>query len=185
MWFQKWWFSFFCLAIAIGFVFHKLRLNWPAIALIALGGIPFLTPIIARYISSIRKTKDGWECILREDIVGLSKDEISRQLRASEGSEENPTSLSEHAKRIIATLWFYQKDIFGEDNAQRWGFGVGRLSPEFATFNIGVKELSFARLIFPDPRGLVYLTDQGVAFCKTHAGDIANWRVYYNQFVAA
>lgn len=190
-WFRKWWFSSVCIGIGIGHALGWLQLEWPTLAVIALAGTPVIIPVLARYIAAIKKTEKGWEFLFREDILGLPSEQIERVIEIQAKQIEQPRAekpldkYSQHAKRILATLWKYQKEQFGEDDLRRWGFGVGRLAPDFVTFSTGRDELAFDRLIYPDPRGMVYLTNEGVEFCKKNRKEVELLDVYYNHFVAA
>ncbi len=94
-------------------------------------------------------------------------------------------NLSVHAKRVLKSLWHFQCQIFGEDAPQRWGFGVGRQAPDFATFSIGAKELEWDKYVFIDPRGMAYLTNEGVEVCRHNKPALQEEVLYYKQFMPA
>jgi hypothetical protein len=49
-------------------------------------------------------------------------------------------SLSPSAKKVLATLWRYQHQQFGNDNSKRWTFGVNPLFNGYPQYLAGVSE---------------------------------------------
>lgn len=134
-WLRKW-FSIPCVTVAAGQTLNILTVEWTTIAILALAGIPVIIPIAARYIAAVRKTEQGWEFLFREDALGLPSEQIERGIEIQTGTKvdkkeaKSLDKFSLHAKRILVTLWQYQREAFGEDDNRRWGFGVGRLAPD-------------------------------------------------------
>ena len=52
----------------------------------------------------------------------------------------SPISLSPQAKKVLATLWRYQHQVFGDDNTKRWTFAVGPLAHDFPQYLAGLSE---------------------------------------------
>ena len=163
-------------------------ISWQDFCLLTIAGLPFWVPMIARYIKALRKTDGGYEIELQEDPIGLSGEEIRRSLPAQPDpapSQRPFDQITVHGRRILHTLWHHQKETFKEDESRRWGFGVGRGAPDFPQFVQGVRELSWEKLVFWDPRGLVYLTDEGYRLCKEHGDELAKDPLHYTSFLPA
>jgi hypothetical protein len=187
-WVQRNW--FYCLAlIAAGLqACRVITLDWPVFALLVFAGIPVWVPTLARYIKALERTGDGWRVLMREDPLGIPATEIQKIVEVT--TTTTPTSkrpyneLSLHARRVLKSLWYFQRDNFGEDDPRRWGFAVGRQAPAYFTFSTGAKELEWEKYVVLDPRGFVYLTNDGIEFCKQNRAPLDNEPLYYKDFVA-
>ena len=98
--------------------------------------------------------------------------------------DERPTAFpySVDARRVVATLWHYQQQLFGEDSARRWGFGVGIGARDYGPYRDGVGELADAGLVHVDPRGLGCLRNEGMRFCGEHRAILDAEGPFYTQF---
>lgn len=78
-------------------------------------------------------------------------------------------------RKILATLWHYQKKTFGvEPGASRWEFLVSKDSPEAAEFQRAANRLLFIGLIAFDASSEMYfLTSVGIEYCRTHDAELA------------
>ncbi len=195
-WLKRNFYYLIVLAAAAGEAFDKITLDWVGLVLLLVAGFPTWLPTFARYVKALRKTDKGWEIETREDIIGLPAKQIDKviEIKAEAiteagGAERRPPDdyqkLSLHARRVLKALWHYQRDLFGEDSPRRWGFGVGRQAPDFPGYSIGVRELEWDKLVYADPRGLCYLTNEGIAFCKKHRDSLDGEELYFNSFVPA
>lgn len=91
--------------------------------------------------------------------------------------------LSSIEKKIMATLWKYQKMHFPGSRVRRWTFIVGPGLPDYMAFQIGFSELArkgFANLA--PTNNQVVLTDLGIEFCQTHDAAISSWPNTYDNF---
>lgn len=92
------------------------------------------------------------------------------------------SQLNAHSKRIIKTLWKYQKELFKDDYSKRWTFGLYHVSDEYAAYVIGLGELLDLGLIsFVKDEKTVQcmLTNDGVKFCEDNVEDINKYEIYY------
>jgi hypothetical protein len=86
-------------------------------------------------------------------------------------------------RKIVATLWKYQKLHFPSDKSRRWTFTVSQEAPDFPRFSRGLTELARKQLVAIAPNGQVMLTNGGLAFCERNNADIStNWTDTYDQF---
>ena len=89
------------------------------------------------------------------------------------------------ARMILRTLWHYQREQFGTDNTQRWGFTVRTDAPNYTQFSIGLLNLIQHELVVIDARGLVFLSDLGLRCCELHHVEIEAYPYYYSHFSPA
>jgi len=75
-------------------------------------------------------------------------------------------AVSKTGKKILRTLWHYQKQHFGADSDKRWGFTIRGEGPEAKDFDFGVFTLLQQNAIIQDEQGMVFLTESGIEFCK-------------------
>jgi hypothetical protein len=137
--------------------------------------------LLTRYIKAWRKTKEGSELIVVDEL-GLPAEEIEQieneQSRFAEGFSE----LSPDARRVLKTLWHFQREVFGTADQRRWGFSVPAGMPDHGSFDKGVKELQLDRLAHSEGSNLVYLTDPGMEFCNRNSYAIEREPLYYQTF---
>ncbi len=148
-----------------------------------------LLPGIARIVEYIKISKDGLEAKMKEGVVTVPRPPEPLALHAIAAADPiAPPSefgkLSESERNILKTLWHFQKG-YGEQSVKRWGFSVGPQSLEFMEFGVGSTILQSKALIGIGKQGLVYLTDQGLAFCAKHRNEIDAYPLVYKRFVPA
>lgn len=80
--------------------------------------------------------------------------------------EEFKELLSGMRKKLLATLWHYQKG-FGDDISKRWTFILGIGHPEHKDFVSAIQELAALGLVDQAPdSGQFYLTNAGLHWCS-------------------
>ena len=186
---RRWPFVLLFLA-AVLHTLGAIRVDGYGIVLLVIAFLPALLPLVARYILSLKIGKEGIEATTRADDEGKIATEFEKRLSAANdaGSGEGravsfPYSID--ARRVVATLWHYQEQLFGEDSTRRWGFGVGIGARDYGAFRDGVGELADAGLVHVDPRGLGYLTNAGMRFCREHRAILDADGPFYTQFAPA
>ncbi len=85
-------------------------------------------------------------------------------------------------KKVLATLWKYQKIHFQNRRDQRWTFTVATGSPEYMEFSFGVLLLIDKRYAAVAPSGQIMLTESGYNFCHEHDLEISAWPTTYDRF---
>jgi len=74
---------------------------------------------------------------------------------------------SGNAKKILKTLWRYQREYFGSDPRKRWTFTVSPSAQDYAAFLHGLTELIDAALVSVNPQNNhCMLTNEGIRFCE-------------------
>jgi RNA polymerase sigma factor (sigma-70 family) len=80
--------------------------------------------------------------------------------------------LSEKQKEILKTLWEHEK-IAPNKPPARWGFKPGPNNPNLLDFESAVADLRPNGWVGIGPKtGVVFLTDKGSEFCRTHAAEL-------------
>jgi hypothetical protein len=73
--------------------------------------------------------------------------------------------LSDSAKKILATLWRYQRQVFGDDKQKRWTFAVNPSSSDYRDYLKGLSELVNLGLVTVSPKTFqCMLTNEGMLF---------------------
>ncbi len=90
-----------------------------------------------------------------------------------------PGPLSGDAKKVLATLWRYQHQVFGDDNTKRWTFGVNPLTAEFPKYLEGLSQAVSRGWVVVSPETYqCMLTNEGLAYVE-HQDDIRNSSDFY------
>lgn len=75
------------------------------------------------------------------------------------------STLSNDAKKILATLWKYQKQHFKEDYSRRWTFRVFPVAYQYSSYLSGLSELIKSGLVVVSPENeQCMLTNEGINF---------------------
>lgn len=133
------------------------------LALLAIGLSPWLTKFF-------KKIKFG--DFFEGQTYGRSQGKTDKPLPPTESqpstvSTPTASALSPEAKRILATLWKYQKLTFKEDISKRWTFKLFSDSLGYAEYISGVAELIRLGLIAVRPENeQCMLTNEGIDFVE-------------------
>lgn len=164
-----------------------IRVDGYGIGLILIAFLPALLPIVSKYFKTFKIGKDGIEATTIADNEGRQAFELERRVLAFNSAEPSsgvfPYGIE--SRRILATLWHYQLELFGEDSLRRWGFGVGLGAPDYSDFRAGAAPLLEAGLIYVDRRGICYLTNEGMTFCREQRDILQADGPFYRQFASA
>jgi hypothetical protein len=96
--------------------------------------------------------------------------------------EPNPNTFLVQEKKVLGTLWKYQKLIFPGSTQNRWTFTASQGSPDYMLFSIGFIHLLKRGLADIAPNGQVMLTNDGFEFCQRHDAQISSWRDTFDRF---
>lgn len=176
-------FGFLCY----GSITKKIDLSIPQICLAAVALSPWFLRLFARYLSEFNISLKGVSGKLKEGV--RNKDEIDKPVYV--GNEKHPlvsesefTRFLAYTKKVLRTLWKYQVELFGPDDIRRWGFKADIRSQDYMAFSIGVGELLKRNLVAVDAHGLVFLTTEGIEFCKKENKEIVRYPELYSYFTA-
>lgn len=161
---------------------NQFEISWLHICLAGIAVSPWILRILARYFSEFNIGPKGFSGKIRETVK--NKDEIEPIVfMANEQKQESEFSkLGPEAKKVLRTLWKYQVECFGPDDIRRWGFAVGHAAPDYAEFRVGMFQLDDKGFTAMDKRGFIFLTNNGVSFCKANNQEIANHPFFYSNF---
>lgn len=148
--------------------------SWETVAIFTLISSPFLLVLLALYVKKVKWGNKELETQSTSSTKQYVKEqEVKPQATPQElpiRREQNLISynaVSDSGKKILRTLWHFQKQHFGIDSDKRWGFTIGKGS-ESRDFEFGAFTLLQQGAIIKDQRGMVFLTDSGLEFCKQH-----------------
>jgi hypothetical protein len=136
-----------------------VTLDQATLILLALGALPWLTLFF--------KTLE---------IPGFAKVEAQER---TQGFTANPLPparalrvvpeglLSDSAKKVLATLWRYQRQLFGTDMTKRWTFEVSPFAPDYREYLSGLSELVNRGLASVSPEThQAMLTNEGITYAR-------------------
>lgn len=169
----------------------KVEFDWPVIVVFAIA----LLPPISRLVDYLKAGKDGVEMKMRagarsaEEVekAAISKRSLSDvQLHLAPVAPTSEFSnLWDDQKKILKSLWHFQKTTFGITADTRWGFAVGPDAPDYYSFLSGAGMLAVKDLITIGDKGMVFLTSKGIDFCTRHEAELNAYPLYYRHFRSA
>lgn len=164
---------------------HPDSLTWPVLVLLALAGLPLILPLLAYYVKGIGKDGVMMNNVFEATVPAPEKKDgialvtATTPEIAAQATIRKLGDYSKPARKVMRTLWKYQREQFKDDFSQRWAFGVHPMAMDYPQFRNGITELRFDGLVLYDGRGMVYLTDKGIEFCRANedglAGDGDTW----------
>jgi len=180
---QRW--PFIVLAIiALLHIIKIIQVDGYGVGLLLLAFLPAILPIFTKYFKILKISTDGIEATAVADndgkIISQNDDLIVVENDSTDAKPLFPLTLEE--RRIMATLWHYQKELFGEGSDRRWGFGIGIGASDYNDFRIAVSKISDSKYVHIDKNGICYLTNDGVNFCKLHRAVLDGDGPYYTSF---
>jgi hypothetical protein len=160
-----------------------IEISWQATVLLVIAALPILLPLLAKHLKRIKAGREGIEGEFRQ---GISNPEAANPAFSDSlqllGQITSYELFSIWARKILKALWTYQVQYFGDDSKERWGFTVREHSPDSFAFHIGIGELLYHQYVFVNARGLYFLTDAGLEFCRRNRDVIEAERHYYKNF---
>lgn len=171
-------------AVTLLHITKVISVDGYAITLLTLTFLPVLIKTLTTYFESFKIGKDGIEAKAFADNRGKTSEELVERIALANSKSPVDTAFPypDDSRAILATLWHFQKKFFGEDSLQRWGFGIGIGSPDYRSFNNGLGALSENNLVHQDQRGICYLTNEGITFCKEHTAILDADGPFYTNF---
>ena len=173
--------SVLCVAIgAIHFGRSDWRADWVLFAFVCLCFVPWLGHVFESV------GKDGAK--YRNTKSGESHDELPANSATSPLTaiiaDISPSfdAMAYDEKRIIATLWKYQKRHFPNQPESRWTFTVQIGSPDYMGFSYGFLELVKKSFVTVATNGHVMLSERGYQFCEANDTPLSRWTDTYDRF---
>ena len=153
-------------------LFVGLHLRWPEVVLLDAGTLALLALAVIPWLTLFVKSAE---------VAGLGKLESRDNKEQGTASPMAPASatvqaaapatLSADARKVLATLWRYQRATFGNDKTRRWTFAVQPFAPEFPAYLLGVADAVRWGLVVVAPNThQCMLTNDGLAFVEKDGG---------------
>jgi hypothetical protein len=108
-----------------------------------------------------------------------SREATAELVRANEEHIDLFESLTDNGKKVMRTLWRYQKMYFHDDYKTRWTFKIFANNPEYPAFLGAVSELLGKGLIFINPENeQSALTNEGISLMSSNKVNADNGDCY-------
>jgi len=167
----KWITTIGAIALLVLALIPHVKLNWIHVALLVVALFPW-------YLHAIRTLKVGGTEV-EFDRAQDTTDQLPPAPSAP-STPAQPTSApagdplaDPNARRILATLWRYQRQHFANDDTRRWTFTVHPFAPAYPDFVTGLALLLRRGLAVVAPENNhCMLSNEGLAFCRQHATEL-------------
>lgn len=165
--------SFICFGmIALHLCCPKLSIDQTTVLILALAIIPWLTPFFKKLtIPGILEgeTHERMQGTTKEPLPPKNEQQVLTSL----------LDLSDDAKKILATLWRYQKQHFKDDYSRRWTFKILPQAYQYSSYLSGLGELLKRGLAVVSPENeQCMLTNEGIDFITKNV-EIQNTKDIY------
>ena len=156
--------------IALRWFRPELIIDQTTVLLLAMAILPWLTVFFKKL-----KIPGVLEGETHERTQGTTE----RPLPPKESPVTSLQSLSDDAKKILATLWKYQKQHFKDEYSRRWTFRVFPNAYQYSSYLSGISELIKSGLVVVSPENeQCMLTNEGISFIVRNT-DIQNTEDIY------
>ncbi|MBI3416948.1 MAG: hypothetical protein HY043_16780 [Verrucomicrobia bacterium] len=208
--FIRWIWEAFCwFVIPAGFgllaylsIFKQVSITVVQVVLVALALSPWILRMMAHYLSEFSIGVKGVSGKMKEGVMIVKSEETSDNQTVSLANEVQPSALEKkpeetkielsrkskfqtfqpESKKILKTLWNYQRaHLPGNDN-ERWGFSMMTTSPILTPFSLALLELLKLGLVFIGNKGMTFLSDEGLKFCRDNSEEILAYPSFYSKF---
>jgi len=160
---------FTAICALIAFVFLALRHFCPNFIIdntvtyiLILAALPWL-----KFFFKEIRLPGGAGAVYQDRSQSVSQTPIPPQSEPS--MQRETTDLSLAAKKIIATLWKYQKQYFKDDISKRWTFTVHPLAQGYPNYLTGLGELVQRGFVSVSPENQhCMLTNEGINFVNSN-----------------
>ncbi len=112
----------------------------------------------------------------------------TRTMQPTIDASEEPDSelafdaLTPAARKVLKTLWHFQIRHFHDNEINRWAFGIAIGSPDYPEYQRGLEQLLRLGLVAIGPRGLCFLTNSGMVFCRSFTNDLDQHEDIWSTF---
>jgi hypothetical protein len=179
-------------AVALLHAFWPQKVDGTTIILAFVAMSPWLLPMLAANFDEFAITLQGvsWKTRSRkstaEEVKAVTPVSENQEKKGVAGglSSDVPAfaNLKPQTRKVMKTLWHFQKEFFPTDDQKRWGFVVPPAAPDFQSYLIGLSEAVSYGLVAVDFRGFCFLTEAGLSYCSQHKDSIAAENSFYTAF---
>ncbi len=141
-----------------------VTLDAPTVGILFLAALPWL----ARFVKSLKVPGVG-EAELQDRTQGETDKPVAPANLTGMAGPVQQSTLPPETRKLLATLWRYQRQSFGDDISKRWTFLILPQSPQYLEFVLGLADAVQRGwvTIAPDTHQ-VMLTNEGLAFVEGH-----------------
>ena len=138
----------------------RVLLDQAVIGLLALAALPWLTLFFKKF-----KIPGVGEAETQERAQGATQKPLAPTSEVQAAAV--PAQLSPHTKKVLATLWRYQRQSFGADTTKRWTFMISPIAREYSIFLAGLSEAVNQGWVAVSPETHhCMLTNEGLAYIE-------------------
>jgi hypothetical protein len=166
--------------VVIGFIHFAnsaWKADWILVAFVALCFAPWLGYVfesIGKEGAKYRNTKSG---------ESTSPPDTGTTVAAQAAPQQTTfDAMAYDEKKIISTLWRYQKRHFPDQKEARWTFVVQIGSPDYMGFSYGFLELVKKGFASVAANGQIMLSQSGYLFCEANDAPLSRWTDTYDRF---
>ena len=191
------------------YVWDGVELTWTFLAALWSMCLPFILVLLHCYVkrfklgsvegemtslpaSEVGPTGRGEVMHLANERQADQPEELPRPAAHFQGGAAAPREadnfeqLSPQARKVLRTLWTFQRMTFGPNDAQRrWGFGINLAAPDYAFFAAGSAELVLWGLVAQNEKAMVFLNNDGMDFCRRHESWLLSGGDVWSKFAPA
>ena len=143
-------------------------LDSTALGLLALAAAPWLTLFFKKF-----KIPGIGEAETQDRTQGATEKPLPPSMNVPPHAEvlqiAAAAAPSPEAKKVVATLWRYQKQTFGNDTTKRWTFAILPHAPDYARFLSGLSEALTRGWVAVSPENhQCMLTNEGLAYVESN-----------------
>lgn len=139
---------------------EKVVLDQGSLALLALAALPWFTLFFKKF-----KIPGVGEAETQDRVQGTTPKPLPPSPELQLTAAASP--LSSDAKKVLATLWRYQSQIFGSDKSKRWTFAVSPAAVEYPQFLAGLNEAVNRGWVAVSPENhQCMLTNEGLEYVE-------------------
>src|ERR1035438_1356240 len=108
----------------------RLFLRWEFVVLIVIASLPFLLPLLALYIRGVGKDGVFFNNVFSGPVFppsGAGAQSFTTapvETAAQPSADKTLSDYTRAARKVLRTLWKFQREHFKDDFSKRWGFGV-------------------------------------------------------------
>jgi hypothetical protein len=207
----QWAWELFCwCVIPAGFgylaylsIYKQVQITFMQVILVALTLSPWVLRMMARHLSEFSIGPKGVSGKMKEGVMTVkTKRETTDKKTVSFANEKAPVALANdrpetkietreervfqtlqpESKKILRTLWNYQCANFPGNDNERWGFSPATNSPGYMPFSLALLELLKLEWVFIGNNGMVFLSNEGLEFCKKNSDEVSAHPFFYSKF---
>lgn len=97
----------------------------------------------------------------------------------------DPNALTKEERKMLKTLWLYQRTYLLNKENKLWGFTISEAAPDYPEFMLGYSNLSQRGFVSQGDKGLVFLTDVGINYCRLYENRISEAGDAWTKFAPA